>query len=253
MDPDARTRALEQIRENINRFGYHVYVVSGEQQPRYAYTIGLSPRLGYEVVFAGGILFMYKEIGTIIKAVVEKLTAKLVSESGACGVDPFGGFSFRRCDPSWTALLMTGASDFYQRSEVHGLQILPDSGHKTLDVPDTGIPWSPESAPIWRYIKESWPFSVPPTSHAATDLDALRGSPVTEACRWEEDYWELFAGAGPDVPNEEKRVVGLGMLLAADPSLAPILDLKVGDGIWREDSLQWQTWARREGAEKPPA
>ena len=67
-----------------------------------------------------------------------------------------------------------------------------------------------------------------PTSHAATDLDALRGSPVTEACRWEEDYWELFAGAGPDVPNVEKRVVGLGMLLAADPSLAPILDLKVG-------------------------
>jgi len=68
---------LGQIRENINRFGYHVYVVSGEQQPRYAYTIGLSPKLGYEVIFAGGILFMYKEIGTIINGSRREIDGKV--------------------------------------------------------------------------------------------------------------------------------------------------------------------------------
>ena len=81
------------------------------------------------------------------------------------------------------------------------------------------------------------------------DLGTLRGLPVNEACRWEEDYWELFAGAGPDIPDEQKRIVGLGMLLASDPSLAPVLDLKAGDGIWREDKSEWHVWERRGGSE----
>jgi hypothetical protein len=115
-------------------------------------------------------------------------------------------------------------------------------GHMTIDVPDMAIPWSPQSAPLWQWLKEPWAFSVPSDSEAVTDLDALRGFAVTEACRWEENYWELFAGAGPDVPEEEKRVVGLGMLLAADPSLAPVLGLKIGDGIWREGDLEWHPW-----------
>src|SRR5581483_3609393 len=106
MDVDAKQRALEQIRENIEQHGYHVYVVSGMQQPRYAYTIGLSPNLGYELVFAGGILFMYNEVAQILKAVVGELKANSAVAGGSCGVDSLGRFSFCRCDPSWTALLM---------------------------------------------------------------------------------------------------------------------------------------------------
>jgi hypothetical protein len=242
MDREARQRALEHIRENIARFGYHLYIVSGKQNPRFAYTIGLSPKLGHELIFAGGVLFMYKEVGTIIRGVVDQLTLRSAAAAEACDVAPFGTFSFRPCDPSWVTLLMLGATDFYQRSDIPALQVVPDDGHMTIDVPDMAIPWSPQSAPLWQWLKEPWAFSVPSDSEAVTDLDALRGFAVTEACRWEENYWELFAGAGPDVPEEEKRVVGLGMLLAADPSLAPVLGLKIGDGIWREGDLEWHPW-----------
>jgi len=155
--------------------------------------------------------------------------------------------------PSWASLLMLGATDFYQRSDIPALQVAPDDAHMTIDVPNMAVAWSPQSAPLWQWLKEPWTFSVPSDSEAVTDLDALRGFSVTEACRWEENYWELFAGAGPEVPKEEKRVVGLGMLLAADPSLAPILDLKIGDGIWREDDLEWHVWETPEAKDDSPA
>jgi Domain of unknown function (DUF4262) len=249
MNPEAQQRGWEKIHENITRFGYHLYVVSGNQQPRYAYTIGLSPKLGYELVFAGGIIFMYKEIGAIIAGIIDQLTAHPITESNRCTVEPFGSFSFRRCDSSWTALLMLGAIDFYQQPDVPSMQIVPDDEHTTLDVPDMAIPWSAQSFPVWQFMSTTWTLPVPHTSHAVTDLDALRGLPVTEACRWEDDYWELFAGAGPDVPDDKKRVVGLGILLAADPSLKAILDLKIGDGIWREGNCEWHVWKTHKAAD----
>jgi hypothetical protein len=249
MNPEARQQALKTIRENIDRFGYHSYVVSGDQHPRYAYTIGLSPKLGYELVFAGGILFMYREIGKIIRTIVEELSATPASELSSCSIDPFGKFSFRKCDPSWAKLLMLGATDFYQKTDIPVMQIIPDDEHTTLDVPDMSLPWSPQSFPVWQYLSTPWTLSVPSTSEVVTDLDALRGLPITEACRWEEDYWELFTGGGPDVPKEERRVVGLGVLLAIDPSLKAVLDLKIGDGIWREDRSEWHIWETQRAAE----
>ena len=129
MDREARQRALEHIRENIARFGYHLYIVSGKQNPRFAYTIGLSPKLGHELIFAGGVLFMYKEIGTIIRGVVDQSTLRSAAAAEACDVAPFGTFSFRPCDPSWVTLLMLGATDFYQRSDIPALQVVPDDGH----------------------------------------------------------------------------------------------------------------------------
>jgi hypothetical protein len=43
------------------------------------------------------------------------------------------------------------------------------------------------------------------------------------------------------------------MLLASDPSLAPILDLKIGDGIWREDDREWHAWQTPEVKGEAPA
>jgi hypothetical protein len=100
----------------------------------------------------------------------------------------------------------------------------------------------PDRSPAWRWLKHPWPYPVPYSSQATTDLNALRGALVTEACRWEEDYWELFAGAGPEIQDDQRRVVPLGALLAADPSLARILELPVGEGIWRNKLSEWQVW-----------
>jgi hypothetical protein len=144
---------------------------------------------------------------------------------------------------------MLGANDFYQRTNVPGLQIVPDNEQRTIDVPDMASPFSPQSSPVWQWLTEPWKYSVPLTSHTVVDLDALRGNPVTEACRWEDDSGELFAGAGPDVRKEETRVAGLGTLMATDPSLSPVLDLRVGDGIWREDGSEWHVWEKGDGAQ----
>lgn len=185
---------------------------------------------------------MYKEVARIIKGVADQLSSNSIGVGSSCMVDPFGGFTLRQCDSSWTDLLMLGATDYYQKAHVSGLQIFPDESHTTIDVPDMSVPWSPGSAPVWQWMKEAWTYSVPRSSHAITDLNALRGSRITEACRWEEDYWELFAGAGPDIPKEQTRIVGLGTLLATDPSLAAVLELKIGSGIWREDDSEWRVW-----------
>ena len=39
----------------------------------------------------------------------------------------------------------------------------------------------------------------------ANRKQALRGERVTEAVGWEDVEWELFVGAGPDVPNDDLR------------------------------------------------
>jgi len=127
MTGEARQRALQDIRENIDRFGYHLYIVSGKQTPRYAYTIGLSPKLGYELAFAGGILYMYKEVGSIVRGIFDQLNGSNIPAEQTFKIDSFGTFSLRPCDSSWVTLLMLGATDFYS-----GPMSLPDRLSLTL-------------------------------------------------------------------------------------------------------------------------
>jgi hypothetical protein len=80
-----------------------------------------------------------------------------------------------------------------------------------------------------------------------TNLDALRGKPITEAVRWEENEWELFAGAGPDVEDHDIRIVSLGTLLGSDRSIEVVAGLAVGEGLWRHPAdLKWQPWKKNE-------
>src|SRR5438105_15332079 len=169
MTGEARQRALQDIRENIDRFGYHLYIVSGKQTPRYAYTIGLSPKLGYELAFAGGILYMYKEVGEIVRGIFDQLNASAVSAEQTFKIGSFGAFSLRPCDSSWVTLLMLGATDFYQRPDIMARQIVPDADHMTIDIPDMTLPWDPQSAPVWQWVHEPWAYSVPNDSEAVTD------------------------------------------------------------------------------------
>jgi hypothetical protein len=108
------------------------------------------------------------------------------------------------------------------------------------------VAWSAEAEPMWLWLLEPWPYTAPETSTAMTDLDVLRGQAVTEACRWEEDYWELFAGPAPKVRKKDARLVPLGCPLAADPTLAPVVDLALGEGVRRDSSRgEWKPWTRR--------
>jgi hypothetical protein len=243
-DSPKQKAALEQIQKNIDQYGHHTYVVSGETEPRFAYTIGLSRRFGTELILAGAIFYMLDDVRRIINDIAAKLESQHPTGQ-AFEVASCGTFSLGNVDASWATALMLGALDFYQETNVPALQIIPDETHWTIDVPDLSKPWNPEKTPIWQWLHKPWTFSVPSTSTAVTNLAALRGERITEAVRWEEDGWEIFAGAGPDVPKEEARVVPLGTLLAADNSLTPILDLQLEQGLWRDATSEWHSWIKR--------
>jgi hypothetical protein len=237
-------RALEHIRENITRYGLHVYVVISDVTPRFAYTIGLSESVGVELILAGAVFYMKDEVLQIIEAIASEL--KTAHERRTFEVTGLGSFSLRQVHATWAAEFILGAFDYYQKRDIEALQIVPDEVHWTLDVPDMTAPWSATEEPVWRWLREPWTFPVPKDSTALTDLAALQGEPVTEAARWEEDYWELFAGCGPDVPKDEQRVVALGTLVAADPSLAAVMKLEVGAALWRDGHSEWLPWGKKQ-------
>ena len=239
-----RETAIAKIRENIRRHGHHIYIVSPSRQtPRFAYTIGLRDNLGYELVLAGATIFSAEQTSTIVNEIARKLCGNEMSEKEVTAVGSFGSFDLREAALSWVQLMLKGATDFYGSLNIRAMQIVPDDMHCTFDVPNMGRPWDSSDQPVWQWLQNPWTYPVPESAKAITNLDALRGSPVTEAVRWTDDQWELFAGSGPDVPKGEVRIVPIGTLLSADSSIAPILELKVGKGLWRHDRYdEWHEW-----------
>lgn len=241
-DPAKRRRALEHIRENIEKFGHHVYVIAKGVSPRFAYTIGLSQSNGFELVLCGAAYYSIDEIPDIVNAVAKEFRDAVDPLSIQIEVPEMGRFTLREVHSSWTQELLLGALDYYSANEIPTLQIVPEDAHWTVDVPDMSRAWDTAVEPIWRWLRDTWPYSVSSSSVAITSLSVLRGARVTEIARWEEEEWEMFDGDGSLTPKDEVREVPLATLIAADPTLLPAVDLGVGDGIWRDGDSSWQDW-----------
>lgn len=235
-------QAREQIGANIRDHGYHVYVVSGGPTPRWAYTIGLRPKLGFELVLAGGAGFLKEDVLEILRYVITG--APRDNPAPSIVVPRRGTFMFGPVCREWGSRLLLGAIDYYQEF-VESRQLLPDAAHTTIDVPDLSKPLVAETARSWRWLDDVWPFGVSAKSEVMTNLRALMGERVTEAARWEEGYWEAFAGSGEDVRPEDARLVPLGTLLGADPSAEALTRLPVGAATWRDPDGEWQAWRPR--------
>lgn len=243
MTNQLRKKFLEKIQFNIDNYGHHMYSVSMGVSPRFVYTIGASQVIGSELILAGASFYSVEEAKKIINEIVISLKNKKNWDELSFKVDSLGTFSFQKVDSSWVDMLMLGALDFYDVTELAAWQIIPDKVHWTVDTPNCSQPWSAEKEPVWQWQNISWDFPIPSTSIAITNLDALRGKIITEASRWEENEWEMFAGAGPDVLKEEIRIVPLGVLLAVDKTLYNVIDLPIGSALWRDDSdLEWHPW-----------
>jgi hypothetical protein len=243
-----RKAALEQIREHIAKSGHHVYVIVGKATPRFAYTIGVSEWMGVELILAGGFFYSNDEVPPIINEIAAQLKAQ--RNRGIFELDEYGSFTLRKVDSSWAMEFMLGAFDYYQKRDMPALQVVPDKAHWTIDVPDMSTPWNATKEPVWQWLHEPWTYPVSEDSTAVTNLAALRGERITEVVRWEEDEWEMFAGAGPDVPKDEMRMVPLGTLLGADKSLVPVVQLAIGEGLWRDPdpNSEWHPWRKRDHA-----
>lgn len=234
---------LQKISANIAATGYHVTVVTGGALPRYAYTIGCTATVGAEFVLAGGERYSQVQVGEIIAALVARATQAPNGPPVSVPVGALGHFSLVRADASWSKLLLLGAFDYYLQAALRVWQIVPDAPHRTREIPDMSRVFDVANQPVWQWLARAWAYPVPEDSMAITHMPVLLGEPATELMRWETDEWEIFAGAGPDVPKEEKRIIPLGVLLGLDSTLEQAVHLSVGQGLWRDALEQeWYEW-----------
>lgn len=242
MPKNSRQFILDKIKANIDRHGYHVRIVAGGPSPRVAYTIGLHEQWGYELVFGGGTIYRVDEINTIIGKMAEIILASGYN-SLPVTVNHLGEFTTAIVDETWSSSILLGALDYYGVDKISALQIVPDAKHWTIDVPRMSEPWDSLNHPVWKWLGCEWDYQISRRSEGVTNVDALQGRAITEVMRWEENQWELFAGAGPDINKDDIRVVPIGTLLATDDSLGCITQLIVGTGLWREGRADhWHPW-----------
>jgi hypothetical protein len=237
-----RNQFLSLIGSNIDKYGYHVTIVNSTLEPRYAYTIGLTKLLGFELIFAGGIYYMKDQLFVIIDTIVEELkSGKKTNET--IRVSNLGNFTLNEVLMSWSQLTMLGVFDYYKLDQISAMQIKPDSNHYTADIPNMSKEFHVSSNPIWQWLEREWSYSVPSNSTVITNIASFCGKPITEVMRWEENEWEMFAGAGPDVDERDKRVVSLATIIGLDSSLKCVVDLEIGKGVWRDAvDLIWHKW-----------
>jgi hypothetical protein len=242
---DGRDRWFSMVRANIAKTGHHVTHVGSGSVPRFVYTIGLSESVGHEFVFAGAATLSMHDVGHAIDVVVTRNRSTPLAAGNLVRIDEVDEVQLGAVDDSWARKLLLGASQHYGQRDLRALQIIPPPGVRTIDVPDLSRPYSPDTEPVWQWLTEPWHFAVSEKAVAVTHLDALHGAPICEAARWEEDQWELFAGAGPDVQKDNVRIVPLATLLGFDSSLEPVADLPIGHALWRTPPGPWQRWEKR--------
>lgn len=76
-----KTKALKAIERNIEKHGFHIYIVEQHSTPRFAYTIGLSKTVGVELLLAGAIVFDGEQVLAILHAVRDDLTRRRGTQS----------------------------------------------------------------------------------------------------------------------------------------------------------------------------
>jgi hypothetical protein len=236
-------RAL--IQSNIDQNGYHITVVGGAVEPRFAYSIGLYDSLNFELVFSGGVYYLKDQLLEIFRDIVNNLTVGASVMDRKITISSLGDFSFLPVHSSWKKLMLLGVIDYYKGADIPAYQIVPDPTHFTYDIPDMSKAWSSPTEPVWQWLDQKWNFDVPENSTVVTNLEALQGGTITELIRWEKNEWEMFVGAGPDVQKEDIRVVSLGTILGIDNTLLPALHLELGKGLWRADKdSEWKNWGQ---------
>jgi hypothetical protein len=238
MSNNSRESSIFEIVENIERYGYHIYMVAQGVCPRFLYTIGLKEKLGFDLIFPGTTIFFAEDIVNITSQFANSGNRSLT-------IATLGDFFLREVDSSWVSLMALGALDFYDGLTPF-MQVCPGEFNISIDTPDLSQVWDPTLQPVWRWLNEPWSLPVPSTSSATTNIAALRGGRVTEAARWEVDEWELFSGSGPDTRECDIRILPLSTFLATDASIAEVITLDVGKAAWREkDEEKWHEWKVR--------
>jgi len=233
---NTRELYLKKIKENIQKHGYHLYVVVGGQSPRYAYTIGLTESpINAELVFAGGYCFDKNEVKKIIDYLVNYFRINKISSDIVVDYKNVAKFKFKQVDQTWVKAALLGCVDYYSSESVSAYQITPCDELATKEIPDMSRSYDINTEPIWRWLTERWGYNVPNDSIAATNSFALTGAPILEVSRWEDNYWEAFSFSVDLVEKDDVVILPLGVLLGMDATLEKITKLNVGESMCRDN------------------
>lgn len=235
-------RVTRTIRRNIQSHGHHIYDVRGGPLPPWSYSIGLSERIGFEVILAGGLYFDESERLTILDGCIEHLIKQVSSEYE----NSLGRFCLHLISESWPDELFLGAIDYYG-CRPKFMQIYPGEDSLTMDVPRLFGSWSVEDFPVWKWLEEDWNYSIPPKSIALTDTDILGGHAKAEvACRFGKEYWEIYSRQPEEIEDQYKRFSPLGTILALYPDIEAATRLRSGHAIERfQNQSDWRPWDGR--------
>lgn len=238
-----RSDFLKEIKFNIETFGHHISIVSGGAEPRYAYTIGLAKTHNIELIIAGCAYYLKDDIHIIINKIAEQITCSEDLEK-VFSIASLGNFKLQKVDTSWSNITMLGVVDYSNLDVLkNAYQIVPDKNHYTLDIPNMSKEWNGDLEPAWKWLRNDWEYNISSSTTVVTNLDALKGETITEVMRWESEEWEMFAGSGPDVEQEQVRVVPIGLLFSIDNTLQKSLSLDIGKGMWRKGKgSEWNDW-----------
>jgi len=235
----ANKEFLQIIRTNIDEIGYHLTLVNGGQHPDFSYSIGLTEKLGFELIIAGGGFISIEENESVFNGILNSL--KSGYPVGSEFILPNNDIYYLiKAESSWSKKLMLGVYDYYNVDEIIAYQIVPED--RPIDTPLMSEPMI-SNDPIWKWLDIDWDIDAPKNSYVITDINSLKGKTIIELTRWEENVWEMFSQPGPDVSEGDIRTVPLGTILGIDPTLEVIISLVIGQGLWRDNKhSSWQDW-----------
>jgi hypothetical protein len=231
---------IQEIRSNIQKCGYHLYVIKDRGPlPKFAYTIGLKEKVGFELVFAGALLLSDSDVYNVIEYIAHHINEEKISEIEVDGML----FLLKPINSSWSKKLLLGALDYYNLDSINALQVIPPNDYLTIDTPNLSVIYNPLEEPIWQWLTEDCSYSIDATSNCVVDLDVLFGKPVIQVTRWEEDYWEAFSKSPSEVAKENTIFIPLGILLSYDKSNRIFAKLSVNQAASRIDNnSHWEFW-----------
>lgn len=236
-----RKEILKTIREKIEKYGWYQYCVIQSQAPRFCYTIGLSDKLGFELIFAGGYFYNNAEAMKIVDDCADFLLNAGFPENEF----KFKGFSLKKVRQEWTESLMLGAVDYYRDRDkfiLHARQIIPPPNRITLDIPNMSILPENNSNLAWKWWFHEWPYSVPEDSTVVTDIGYLQTGKALQIVRWEKNQWECFSEDPDNITKEDIRIIPLGVAIGLDSSLENIFEMEIEDSFLRNDKDCWIKW-----------
>src|SRR3569623_321283 len=144
---------LSLIQDNIDKYGYHRYVVLQGVCPRYSYTIGLYNSIGLELICGGMCLFDAEDISVIFSDIVSALRSDISTER--VFHTQRGSFGLRKVHKSWIKFAALGAVDYYNSEDVEFYQKFSNNV-STIDDVDMSSLLDANIQSAWKYLCSDW-------------------------------------------------------------------------------------------------